>query len=107
MGDLVERLRQKEVEGCDHSVQHCKINDELEEAADEIERLREALQEIERWSKAYPRSVFIEPTKKQWAEANRVLDEAGGCSLTAISGSNMRHCVEGVGKIAAAALSNH
>jgi len=71
----------------------------------EVERLRTALEEIDVWCRAYPRTVFIEPTDEQWAEANRVLDEAGGCSLTAISGSNMRHVVEGISGIANKALN--
>ena len=58
------------------------------------------LHEISVWCKAYPRTVFIEPSKEQWAEAEKVLKAAHGCpSLTAISGSNMRHVVEGIQKI--------
>ena len=78
--------------------------DRITYAIQEIERLEAVLQRIENWCKAYPRAVFVEPTKEQWAEANRVLDEAGGCSLTAISGSNMRHVVEGIQKIITEAL---
>ena len=75
----------------------------LNEIANTMERLTEKLYRIEQWCKAYPRTVFIEPTKEMWAEANRVLDAAEGCpSLTAISGSNMRHVVEGIKAIAAA-----
>ena len=117
MTDLIERLRWYPKEIGENRLMH--------EAADELERLdasrdrwiaqlkvliaekqrlEATLQRIENWCKAYPRAVFIEPTKEQWAEANRVLDEAGGCSLTAISGSNMRHVVEGIQKIITEAL---
>ena len=71
------------------------------EAADEIERLQDKLDRINQWCRAYPRTVFIEPTKEQWKRANEVLDDHDDCpSLTAISGSNMRHVVEGIQKIA-------
>ena len=68
---------------------------------DRIDELEEVLHQISNWCRAYPRTVFIEPTKEQWEEANRVLDAAPDCpSLTAISGSNMRHVVEGIQKMA-------
>jgi len=66
------------------------------------ERLRAALERIEQWCKAYPRTVFIEPTKEQWAAAKNVLKIGNDCpSLSAISGSNMRHVVEGIQALAA------
>lgn len=66
----------------------------------ENERLREALENIVRWSEAYPLSVFPEP---DFAKAAMLL-KAGGMTLDAISASNMRHVVNGVAKIARAAL---
>ena len=99
MSNLIKKLRMT-IGQCDCPCQDAVIA----KAAKEPERLEAALQRIENWCKAYPRAVFIEPTKEQWAEANRVLDEAGGCSLTAISGSNMRHVVEGIQKIITEAL---
>lgn len=73
---------------------------ELTQAQERIDELEDKQNEINNWCKAYPRTVFIEPTEEMWAEANRVLDAADGCpSLTAISGSNMRHVVEGIQKI--------
>lgn len=66
------------------------------------ERLREALEQIEQWSRAYPLSIFPEPDLKKAAE----LLKAGGITLDAISASAMRHVVEGVGKVARDALSN-
>ena len=60
------------------------------------------LHAIENWCKAYPRTVFIEPTKEGWKRAAEVLDDADDCpSLGAISGSNMRHVVEGIQALAA------
>lgn len=66
----------------------------------EVERLREALERIQQWSEAYPLAVFPEPDFKK---AHEVLT-AHGMTLDAISASNMRHCVRGVGNIARAAL---
>lgn len=74
----------------------------LAERGAELERLRDALQEIEAWSRAYPLKVFQEPDFKKAAE----LLKAGGMTLDAISASNMRHVIEGVGKIASAALTD-
>ena len=58
---------------------------------------------IVQWSEAYPLDVFPEPDFKRAHELLR----AGGMTLDAISASNMRHVVEGVGKIARAALPEH
>lgn len=66
-----------------------------------IDELEEALHKIVQWSKAYPLTVFPEPDFKKAAE----LLKAGGITLDAISASNMRHVVEGVGKIASEALA--
>jgi hypothetical protein len=60
------------------------------------ERLEEALQRIAQWCEAYPIEMFPEPDFKRAAELLR----AGGITLDAISASCMRHCVEGIGKIA-------
>jgi hypothetical protein len=68
---------------------------------DREEKLEQALQQIVAWSEAYPLSVFPEPDFKKAAE----LLTAGGMTLDAISASNMRHAVEGVGKIAREALN--
>ena len=81
--------------------------DRITYAIQEIERLEAVLQRIENWCKAYPHTVFIEPTKEQWRTADETLDAHKGdnCpSLTAISGSNMRHVVEGIQKIITEAL---
>lgn len=75
-------------------------NDDLLE--EKVERYEEALWRITQWAKAYPLTVFPEPDFKKAAE----LLKAGGMTLDAISASNMRHVVEGVGKIASDALSN-
>jgi hypothetical protein len=72
-------------------------------AADEINRLEEALQRIVQWSEAYPLDIFPEP---DWAKARQLL-EAGGITLDAVSAHNMRHVVESVGKIAREALEDN
>lgn len=66
----------------------------------ENDAFREALWQIAQWAKAYPLKVFPEPDFKKAAE----LLTAGGITLDAISASNMRHVVEGVGRIAQSAL---
>lgn len=68
--------------------------------SERAERLEEALKRIDSWSRAYPLSVFPEPDLKKAAE----LLKAGGITLDAVSASAMRHVVEGIGKIARAAL---
>jgi hypothetical protein len=74
---------------------------DLDDALEKIERLTEALEEIERWSHAYPLSVFPEPDLVK----ARGLLEAGGMTLDAISAHAMRHVVTEVGKMARRALS--
>lgn len=66
---------------------------------DRADQLQDKLDQIKSWCKAYPRTVFIEPTKEGWAAANKALNRSDCPSLTAISGSNMRHVVEGIQKI--------
>ena len=67
-----------------------------------VDDMEDKLHSIENWCNAYPDTVFIEPTKEQWKRANEVLDAAEDCpSLTAISGSNMRHAVNGIKALAA------
>jgi len=66
----------------------------------ERDALREALERIEQWGRAYPLSVFPEP---DFAKAREAL-EAAGLTLDAVSASNMRYIVEGVSEIARAAL---
>lgn len=68
---------------------------------DRADSLEEALQRIVQWADAYPLEVFPEP---DWKRVNEVL-KAAGLSLDQVSGSNMRHVVTGVGKIARAALN--
>ena len=100
MNDLVKDLRNPKTEG---NCWRCfSAADKIESLQAEVERLREVQHRISQWCRAYPRTVFIEPTKEQWRIANETLDAHKGdnCpSLTAISGSNMRHVVEGIQKI--------
>jgi len=67
----------------------------------EAEKYEAALQRIVQWADAYPLDVFPEP---DFAKAHELL-KAGGMTLDAISASNMRHVIEGVGKIARDALA--
>jgi hypothetical protein len=62
----------------------------------------EALERCIQWSEAYPLNIFPEPDLKQ----ARLLLEAGGITLDAVSASAMRRVVNGIGKIARAALKD-
>lgn len=64
------------------------------------ERQEEALHQIKNWAEAYPLDMFPEPDFEKAADVLK----ANGMTLDSISASNMRHVVEGVGKIARAAL---
>ena len=78
----------------------------LEASLEQMQAVVEAMRRIVQWSEAYPLDVFPEPDFKK---AHKLL-KAGGMTLDAISASNMRHVVEGVGKIAKeslAALDEH
>lgn len=66
------------------------------------DRYEEALQQIAAWSDAYPPAIFPSP---DLAKARELL-EAGGLTLDAISAHAMRHVIEGVGKLAKAALED-
>ena len=76
------------------------MTDDMIERVARAEKYEEALERIVQWSEAYPLDIFPEPDFKQAAE----LLNAGGITLDAIAASCMRHVVEGVGKIARAAL---
>jgi hypothetical protein len=67
-----------------------------------IDVLEDALRRILQWSEAYPLTVFPEP---DFAKAAKLL-QAGGVSLDAVSASNMRHVVKGIGEIARRALGD-
>ena len=71
-------------------------------AAARLDRYETALHQISQWADAYPLEVFPKPDLEK---AHRVL-QANGLSLGAIAADNMRHVVEGVGKIAKGALGN-
>ena len=55
----------------------------------QVKRLREALERLQTWAKAYPLNVFPEPDFKKVA----VVLKAAGLSLDAVSASNMRHVI--------------
>ena len=65
-----------------------------------MNRYQKALVEISNWARAYPLDIFPEP---DFVRVHELL-AAGGITLDSVSASNMRHVVEGVGKIARAAL---
>ena len=65
------------------------------------DRMESALNEIRSWANAYPLTVFSEPDFKK---ADKVL-AAAGISMTAMHGTWARYLVEGIGEIAAKALT--
>lgn len=79
-----------------------RASDEINALRDQNERLRIALEQIERWAQAYPITVFAEPDLKKAAQ----LLTAGGITLDAVSADAMRHVLEGVCEIVREALSD-
>lgn len=74
-----------------------------DEAADEIERLQDALREIIRWGDAYPEDIFIPPTSEQCREGHEALKTIG-YSMDKFAAHAMRHVARGMAKIAQDAL---
>lgn len=72
----------------------------IEQLENERDEYEEALQRIAQWSDAYPLEVFPEPDFKKAHEALKT----AGMTLDAISDSNIRYAVRGVGEIAKKAL---
>jgi hypothetical protein len=70
-----------------------------------LDRYEEALQRIVSWSEAYPLDIFPELTGPDWKRAAEAL-KPSGITLDRVSGSCMRHVVDGVGKIAREALED-
>ena len=71
---------------------------------DRVEKLEDALRDIDKWSQAYPLKVFPEADDAYLAKAHAALQQHG-MGIDRISASAMRHVVEGVGKIARRALA--
>ena len=69
--------------------------------SDRVEILEDALRSIERWSRAYPVTVFSEP---DLPKAHMAL-LAAGMTLDAVSAHAIRHAIDGVGRIAREALA--
>ena len=69
----------------------------------ENERMRNALQKISDWQRAYPIDIFPEPDFKR---ANEVLNVAG-FTLDAISASNMRYVLNGIKEIVDTGLESN
>jgi hypothetical protein len=57
-----------------------------------LDQLESTLDSIRQWCRAYPVAVFPEPN---WSRVNEACQNHG-ISLSAISGSNMRHVVQGI-----------
>lgn len=66
---------------------------EIADLKAQVEGLESALDQIRSWCRAYPLAIFTEP---DW---NEVREKLGDILLTRVSGSNMRHVVDGVQKI--------
>lgn len=73
---------------------------ELRAVREENKRLREALERIQTWAKAYLLKAFPKPDLKK---AHEIL-KAAGMTLDAISADNMRHVLDGVKDIVEQAL---
>jgi hypothetical protein len=58
-------------------------------------RDKEKLRRIADWCRAYPLTVFPEPSERDWQEAQRLL-ATGGMTLDRLSASTMRHVLKGV-----------
>lgn len=82
-----------------HHAQQASL-EERDRREEEIDRLTTALHQIVQWAEAYPLKIFPEPDFVVCAAALK----RAGQTLDAVSASNMRHVVEGVGKIARDAI---
>lgn len=103
MDDIVERLRAYAAYGYGEPMASYHT-DAMEEAAAEIERLREALKEIARWpDETYPFSAFPEMSAEDWRLARIGLASAG-MTLDRVSASNMRRGLASVASFARDAL---
>ena len=82
-----------------------ELGDKREIAAlrEEIARLRDALEDLVKWSEAYPTDIFIEP---DYAKAHEILQASGG-TLDAVSAGIMRRATIMVGERARAALKGN
>lgn len=87
--------------------QHCKdcewwqaSQESLSLCLTHARKLTDVLEEIDNWARAYSIDVFPEPDMKM---VHEVL-QAAGLSLDAVSASNMRYALNGVGEIARKAL---
>ena len=70
---------------------------------DENERMRDALEQIERWVYAYPEAVFPPVSPDQMERAARVLREVG-ISMDAMHAEWARHIMSGIHEIVRSAL---
>ena len=72
-----------------------KLRAENSQLRNENERLKEAIELLQNWVKAYPLEMFPEPDLKL---ARKLLTD-GGVSYDALNVYSMRHVINGVGRI--------
>ena len=77
-----------------------QLQAELADEKEENKRLKEGLESIVAWTKAYPLQAFPEPDFKKVAEVLK----AAGLSLEQVSASNMRHVITKIKDITEQAL---
>lgn len=94
------------------SVDHClyhhddtvkALTDERDALADQVDDLEVALGRIKQWAEAYDVGIFPEVDSKWLHEAHQTLVKSGK-SIDLITANVGRHMLEGVGRIAVAAL---
>jgi len=96
-----EQLAGEEVAGFNVlQAENAKILTRLSNAFDEIAKLRDTLERIDIWVKAYPLDVFPKPDLNRAAEVLR----ASGITLDAISADAMRQVLDGIKNIVEQAL---
>lgn len=101
--DSTELVYQAEYQAMLTATPPLNTQDGVDERDAKIERLENAMHQIEAWAKAYPLAVFPEP---DWVKAHEVL-QAAGMTIDAISASNMRHVIIRVVEIARSNLSKN
>ena len=73
---------------------------ELKVKEERIDKMENALRQIDTWAKAYPLNVYPKPDLKKAAEVLK----ASGMNLDSISADNMRHVLDGIKDIVREAL---
>jgi len=76
------------------------LENELKAKDERIDKMENALRQIDTWAKAYPLNVYPKPDLKKAAEVLK----ASGMNLDSISADNMRHVLDGIKDIVREAL---